>query len=338
MKCLASLALLATFCMSPAQKEFDAKVEPLMVRLRASVTNFDLMMNQITTQRQAENTYKQYLASLKVIAEDAGMYESNAKDKGTKCRLSMVYFQTMANYLNDFAQVEKIASNLIEKYRDSDALCQSIEESVFVQYLGIDRYKKLEANLLKSKNPEVVASTALTKELLAFADEKGDLNRLRSLSVTYAKTKAGARAKRVYDLRTKFILSRPAPSYEFALSDGKKINLAELKGKITIIHFWGFWCGEEINGYRDLVLKNANLVQVMGINTDPWNVTYTGARIKDRQYWWPNHFAGGLTTTVPMDFGILSYPATIIIDAEGIVRSVPGVGNWRETMDKLLGN
>jgi hypothetical protein len=111
-----------------------------------------------------------------------------------------------------------------------------------------------------------------------------------------------------------------------------------LKGKITIIHFWGFWCGEEINGYRDLVLKNANLVQVMGINTDPWNVTYTGARIKDRQYWWPNHFAGGLTTTVPMDFGILSYPATIIIDAEGIVRSVPGVGNWRETMDKLLGN
>ena len=29
---------------------------------------------------------------------------------------------------------------------------------------------------------------------------------------------------------------------------------------------------------------------------------------------------------------------TIIIDAEGIVRSVPGVGNWRETMDKLLGN
>jgi dihydroorotase len=28
----------------------------------------------------------------------------------------------------------------------------------------------------------------------------------------------------------------------------------------------------------------------------------------------------------------------VIIDAEGIVRSVPGVGNWRETMDKLLGN
>jgi hypothetical protein len=338
MKALATLAVLGAFCLSPAQKEFDARVEPLMVRLRASVTNFDLMMNQITTQKQAENTYKQYLASLKVIAEDAGMYESNAKDKGTKCRLSMVYFQTMANYLNDISQVEKIGANLIEKYRDSDALCQPIEESVFVQYLGIDRYKKLEASLLKSKNPEVVASAVLTKELLAFADEKGDLNRLRAISVTHAKTKAGQRAKRVYDLRTKFILSQPAPSYEFSLSDGKKINLANLKGKITIIHFWGFWCGEEINNYRDLVLKNANRVQVMGINTDPWNITYTGARIKDRQYWWLNHFAGGLTTTVPMDFGILSYPATIIIDAEGIVRSIPGVGNWRETMDKLLGN
>ena len=64
MKALASLAALGAFCLSPAQKEFDARVEPLMVRLRASVTNFDLMMNQITTQKQAENTYKQYLASL----------------------------------------------------------------------------------------------------------------------------------------------------------------------------------------------------------------------------------------------------------------------------------
>ncbi len=338
MKALASLALLGAFCMSPAQKEFDARVEPLMVRLRATVTNLDLMMGQITTQKQADNTYKQYLAALKLIADDAGMYESNAKDKGSKCRLGMVYFQTMANYITDFAQIEKIAANIVEKYKDSDALCEPIEKAVFVQYLGLDRYKNLEKGLLKSKNQEVLGSLALAKELLAFADEKGDLNRLRAVSVNFAKTKAGQRAKRVYDLRTKFILSQPAPSYEFTLSDGKKIDLAALKGKITIIHFWGFWCGEEINNYRDLILKNANRIQVIGINTDAWNVTYTGARIKDRQYWWPNHMSGGLTSTVPMDFGILSYPATIIIDAEGIVRCVPGVGNWRDTMDKLLGN
>ena len=338
MKALASFVLLGAFCLSPAQKEFDARVEPLMVRLRAAVTNFDLMMNQITTQKQADNTYKQYLATLKVIAEDAGMYESNAKDKGSKCRLSMVYFQAMANYITDFTQVEKIAANLVEKYKESDALCEPIEQAVFVQFLGLDRYKGLEKALLKSKNQEVLASTVLAKELLAFADEKGDLNRLRAVSAAYPKTRAGQRAKRVFDLRTKLILSQPAPAYEFALSDGKKINLATLKGKITIIHFWGFWCGEEINGYRDLILKNANQVQVLGINTDAWNVTYTGARIKDRQYWWPNHMAGGLTSTVPMDFGILSYPSTIIIDADGIVRSLPGVGNWRETMDKLLGN
>ena len=74
MKALASLALLGAFCMSPAQKEFDARVEPLMVRLRAAVTNLDLMMGQITTQKQADNTYKQYLAALKFIADDAGMY------------------------------------------------------------------------------------------------------------------------------------------------------------------------------------------------------------------------------------------------------------------------
>ena len=113
--------------MSPAQKEFDARVEPLMVRLRAAVTNLDLMMGQITTQKQADNTYKQYLAALKLIADDAGMYESNAKDKGSKCRLGMVYFQTMANYITDFAQIEKIAANIVEKYKDSDALCEPID-------------------------------------------------------------------------------------------------------------------------------------------------------------------------------------------------------------------
>ena len=338
MKALAVLVAAGAFCVSFGQKALDEKLEPLMVRLRAANTNYDLMMSQITTEKQAQNTYKQYMGAIRAVADDAGAFESMATDKGTKCRFAIVYFQAMANYLGDPTQVEKVALNIVEKYRDQEALCVPIEQVLFLNFLGIDKYKKIEKELLKSKNQEVLGSVALAKELIGFMDEKGDLNRLRQVSVTYAKTKAGARAKRIFDLRTKLILSQPAPSYELAFSDGRKVNLADLKGKITIVHFWGFWCGQEISDYKDLLLRNAARIQVIGVNTDAWNPAYIGARIKDKQIWWPNHLAGSLMGTVPMDFGFLSFPSTLIIDEMGIVRSVPGVGNWREVMDRLLGN
>lgn len=36
---------------------------------------------------------------------------------------------------------------------------------------------------------------------------------------------------------------RPAPALHLADMDGKRVNLAELKGRWVLVHFWASWCG-----------------------------------------------------------------------------------------------
>lgn len=36
---------------------------------------------------------------------------------------------------------------------------------------------------------------------------------------------------------------RPAPALQLADMDGKSVNLAQLKGRWALVHFWASWCG-----------------------------------------------------------------------------------------------
>ena len=36
---------------------------------------------------------------------------------------------------------------------------------------------------------------------------------------------------------------RPAPALQLSDMDGKKVNLAQLKGRWVLVHFWASWCG-----------------------------------------------------------------------------------------------
>ena len=36
---------------------------------------------------------------------------------------------------------------------------------------------------------------------------------------------------------------RPAPALQLADMDGKKMDLAQLKGRWVLVHFWASWCG-----------------------------------------------------------------------------------------------
>jgi peroxiredoxin len=47
---------------------------------------------------------------------------------------------------------------------------------------------------------------------------------------------------------------RAVPAFQLRLLDGKRVRLADLKGKITVIDFWGTWCRpclSEIPGYNE---------------------------------------------------------------------------------------
>src|SRR3990170_7338311 len=60
------------------------------------------------------------------------------------------------------------------------------------------------------------------------------------------------------------LVSRPAPNFELTTLDGKKISLAETKGKPVVLNFWSTWCGPCVAEYQ-LLRQAGNIYAPQGI-------------------------------------------------------------------------
>ena len=121
------------------------------------------------------------------------------------------------------------------------------------------------------------------------------------------------------------------PSYALDLIDGSgKISIADLKGKIVIINFWGTWCGpckQELPYFNQVASEYEGEVVVLTVHT-VYNVKskleapdYISANYKDSKMLFA--YDAAFTSDSDMYFTLLggtnSYPRTVIIDENGII-------------------
>src|SRR5262249_59973090 len=96
-----------------------------------------------------------------------------------------------------------------------------------------------------------------------------------------ARRDADARAREALDGFQSF-----AFNFELPDLDGKKVSLADYKGKVVIVDLWGTWCPpcrEEIPHFVDLYRKyHASGLEIVGINYEM--VAGDEAREKVRKY------------------------------------------------------
>ena len=135
-----------------------------------------------------------------------------------------------------------------------------------------------------------------------------------------------------------------APEFRLPSLDGTLVGLADLRGKVVLVHFWATWCPpcvEELPGlerfYRSLLGADIELLAV--------SVDDTGAGAV-REFLERN----GLTVKVLLDpgqevaqrYGTFKFPETYLVDREGIIRrKLIGAMDWdrpeaREMVNDLL--
>lgn len=136
-------------------------------------------------------------------------------------------------------------------------------------------------------------------------------------------------------------LNRPAPDLTLPVLDGEPIRLADMRGKVVLVNFWGTWCEpckEETPALQQAYqeLRDAGLV-IVGVNLRRQEASDEAVRAFVRQY--------GVTYPIALDvdgeaarlFQISPIPVSYFIDPAGTVRYVRVGTLSREDVTALFG-
>ena len=118
------------------------------------------------------------------------------------------------------------------------------------------------------------------------------------------------------------LIGRPFPLKKLTLLNGNSLQLAELKGKPSLVNFWFTRCApclDEIPVFNQLVNEHQNAFHFLAISFEKAS---TVERFLKKQ---PFDFVHAIEAKAFIDSHQLSaYPTTLLLDRHGIVREVRG--------------
>lgn len=119
-------------------------------------------------------------------------------------------------------------------------------------------------------------------------------------------------------------LDIPAAEAEFETLDGGTVRLADYRGGIVLLNFWGTWCAPCVYEIPELVSLQPRLEAlggtIIGPAIDSGSPDKIRAFLADYDVNYPVVITTG--SVAVGDFGAPGYPATLLIDAEGVIRRI----------------
>ena len=117
--------------------------------------------------------------------------------------------------------------------------------------------------------------------------------------------------------------ARMAPAFAVTTTDGQRVSLDELQGKVVLLDFWATWCGpcrEALPHMKELVKKfQGQPLVVLSISLDDDEQKWKDFVAKNEMTWL-QYCDGGFKGEVARLFGVQAIPQTFTIDSDGILQ------------------
>jgi peroxiredoxin len=203
---------------------------------------------------------------------------------------------------------------------------------------ALARFRELMQGLNQNEQEEFAASFA--EDLAQEAITAGEFATAREVYTTLLARfgdSPNLRQKIQAELKRLEKVGRPAPPLVSEDVTGKSIRLAAYRGKYVLVDFWATWCAPCVSELPRLLAAYRSYhdagFEIIGISLDE-NKTAAVDFAKVRKLPWPQVHNATSAVDLAEAFGVISIPATYLIDPEGKIVRLDLRG---KTLDETLG-
>jgi thiol-disulfide isomerase/thioredoxin len=127
---------------------------------------------------------------------------------------------------------------------------------------------------------------------------------------------------------------------KFTAADGRKVDLAQMRGRVVLLDFWATWCPECMAAVPDVVATfkklNPKGFEIVGISLDE-NKAQMLEVVKEKGMSWPHYFDGkAWENRISSRFLIRDLPTMWLVDRKGMLVDLDPKDDLEVRVEKLL--
>jgi len=126
-----------------------------------------------------------------------------------------------------------------------------------------------------------------------------------------------------YIARPELARARMVPPFSITTTDGQKISMDELQGKVVLLDFWATWCvpcREALPHLQKVAKKfQGEPLVILSVSLDSEEQKWKDFIVKNEMTW-PQYRDGSFNGPVAKMFGVNAIPHTFTIDADGVLQ------------------